>query len=177
MFIDDYTGIKKPGDKPINAAHISKGDTTVKAYTLFILVTLLLMSRPPVSVAQETPEKPFIAKPFIKFARGAVNMISAPLELPNQVYLLSDYAKENSPYGIETASAAIEGLFTGIGFAVWRFAAGTYDVITFPLPRYESCLITPPYLTSSYEAYYNKMAQEAPEEDIPSPSEPETETE
>lgn len=176
MFIADYTGIKKT-DKPVNAAYIAIGDTNVKAYRLFILVSIFLLSTPPVSVAQETPEKPFLAKPFMKFARGAVNMISAPLEVPNQVYLLSDYATENSPYGIETASAAIEGLFTGIGFAVWRFAAGTYDVITFPVPRYESCLITPPYLTASYEAYYNKVAQEQPEEDIPPPSEPGTETE
>jgi len=156
------------------------GVTTLKALMLFILAAVLLVGTVHVSCAEDTPEKPFIAKPFMKFARGAVNMVSAPLELPNQMYLLSDYASENSPYGIETASAAIEGLFTGVAYTLWRFVAGAYDVITFPAPRYESCLISPPYLTSSYDAYYNKGEQaaaaeaESPE-DTTLPSEPEAE--
>lgn len=154
------------------------GDTTLKSRLLVIAVTLVLLSTMVPVFAQEIPEKPWLARPFIKFSRGAVNVISAPLEFPNQVYLLSDHANENSPYGIETAAAAIEGLFTGIGFALWRLAAGAYDVITFPLPRYESCLISPPYLTASYEAYYHGAEQAiATEEELPPPSEPGAESE
>jgi putative exosortase-associated protein (TIGR04073 family) len=132
------------------------GDTAMKPWILIVLSTLLCFTAPLMAAAEEPSEKPLLAKPFMKLARGAVNMISAPLEIPNQIYILSDHADKNSPYGVETAAGAIEGLFTGIGFALWRFVVGTYDVITFPVPIYEACLIYPPYITVSYEAYYEK---------------------
>ncbi len=89
-----------------------------------------------------------------------LNTISSPLELPNQMYILSDHAKENSKYGIETAAAAIEGIFMGTVYAFWRLGAGIYEVFASPIPNYESCIITPPYLTISYEEYYEKEEKE-----------------
>ena len=126
-----------------------------------ILSAVLLLTVPLFTYAEDAPEKPFISKPFMKFGRGAVNMISAPLEIPNQMYLLSDHAQDNSKYGIETASAAIEGLFMGVVYTFWRVGAGAYDLITFPLPKYESCLVTPTYLTISYKDYYEKERKES----------------
>ena len=90
----------------------------------------------------------------MKFGRGCVNTVSSPLEIPNQMYLLADHADKNSKYGLRTAAAAIEGLFMGLGYTFWRLGAGVYDIITFPVPKYEYCLITPPYFTVSFEAYY-----------------------
>ncbi len=128
----------------------------MKAWIPITLSTLVCLSAPLIASAEEAPEKPFLTKPFTKLARGAVNMISAPLEIPNQMYILSDHADENSRYGVETAAGAIEGLFTGTGIALWRFVVGAYDFITFPIPVYEAGLIDPPYITVSYEVYYER---------------------
>ena len=125
-----------------------------------VLIFLLLM--PPLFChAEETLDKPFISQPFMKLGRGMVNIISSPLELPNQMYLLSNHAHENSKYGLETASAAIEGLLMGAVYTFWRLGAGTYDLLTFPLPKYEFCPITPIYLTVSHEKYYAKEKKES----------------
>lgn len=143
----------------------------MKPWILIVLSTLLCFTAPLMAAAEEPSEKPLLAKPFMKLARGAVNMISAPLEIPNQIYILSDHADENSPYGVETAAGAIEGLFTGIGFGLWRFVVGTYDLITFPVPIYEACLIYPTYITVSYEAYYEKPEAALPAENNELPAE------
>ena len=127
---------------------------TIKAIIILVLII------PFCCQAKETQDKPFISKPFMKLGRGMVNIISSPLEISNQMYLLSDHTHENSKYGVETASAAIEGFFMGIVYTFWRLGAGTYDLFTFPLPAYEFCLITPPYFTVSYESYYEKEKKE-----------------
>lgn len=119
-------------------------------------IIILMLITPLFCQAEETLDKPFFSKPFMKLGRGMVNTISSPLELPNQMYLLSDYADENSKYGIETASAAIEGFLMGVVYTFWRLGAGTYDLLTFPFPSYEFCLITPPYFTVSHKEYYVK---------------------
>ena len=92
-----------------------------------------------------------------------INIVSSPLELPNQMYLLSSYAHDNSKYGMETASAAIEGFFMGIVYSFWRLGAGTYDLFTFPLPKYETTIITPAYFTVSYKEYYGTEKKEKQE--------------
>ena len=120
------------------------------------VVIIVLCLTPLVCLAEENTGKPLIAKPFMKLGRGMINTISSPLELPNQMYLLSNHAYENSPYGLATASAAIEGCLMGVVYTFWRLGAGTYDLLTFPLPKYEFCPITPIYLTSSYKKYYRK---------------------
>ena len=76
------------------------------------------------------------------------------------MYLLSDHAHNTSKYGIRTGAAAIEGLFMGVGYTCWRLGAGVFDLITIPVPNYENCIITPPYFTVSFEAYYEKTPPE-----------------
>jgi len=123
--------------------------------TIFLLILLPHFCR-----AEELSGKPSFSKPFMKLGRGMINTVSSPLELPNQMYLLSSYAQDNSKYGIETASAAIEGFLMGVVYTFWRLGAGTYDLVTFPLPKYETSLITPTYFTISYEEYYGTEKKE-----------------
>jgi len=162
LFLAHYTGINKPAGTPIPARIIQTGDTAMKSWIPFALSILLCFAAPLTAAAGDQAERPLLTKPFLKFARGAVNMVTAPLEVPNQIYILADHADENSRYGVETAAGAIEGLFTGIGIGLWRFVVGAYDLITFPVPVYDSCLIYPTFITSSYEAYY-----EHPETSVP----------
>jgi putative exosortase-associated protein (TIGR04073 family) len=150
---------------PLPAIIFATGDTAMKSWILIVLSTLLCFSALSIASDEAPPEKPLLTKPFMKLGRGVVNMISAPFEVPNQMYILSDHADENSRYGVETAAGAIEGLFTGSGIALWRFVVGAYDFLTFPLPVYEAGLIDPPYITVSYEAYYERPEAEVTVED------------
>ena len=126
-----------------------------------ILGIALICTVPLIAFADDSTEGPSIPKPFLKIGRGIVNCISAPLEMPNHMYLLSDHANSNSKYGVRTAAAAVEGLFMGIGYTCWRFGAGIYDLITFPVPNYEKCIITPPFFTVSFQAYYEENQSES----------------
>ena len=137
----------------------------MKKSVIFKTIVILMLTAPFFCCAEENAGKPAISKPFMKIGRGIVNTISSPLELPNQMYILSDHANENSTYRIETAAAAIEGIFMGTVYAFWRLGAGIYEIITSPVPNYESCIITPPYITISYEEYYTKEKKEPPEEE------------
>jgi len=132
----------------------------VKKSVITKTIVILMLTAPFFCYAEENAGKPPISKPFMKIGRGIVNTISSPLELPNQMYILSDHANENSKYGIETAAAAIEGIFMGTVYAFWRLGAGIYEIFASPIPNYESCIITPPYLTISYEEYYEKGEKE-----------------
>ena len=123
---------------------------------LIILMSIL----PNYCRAEELSGKPSFSKPLVKIGRGMINIVSSPLELPNQMYLLSSHAHDNSKYGIETASAAIEGFLMGVVYSFWRLGAGTYDLVTFPLPKYETTIITPTYFTVSYEEYYGDEKKE-----------------
>ena len=126
---------------------------------LIILMSIL----PNYCRAEELSGKPSFSKPLMKIGRGMINIVSSPLELPNQMYLLSSHAHDNSKYGIETASAAIEGFLMGVVYSFWRLGAGTYDLVTFPLPKYETTIITPTYFTVSYEEYYGDEKKEKQE--------------
>jgi putative exosortase-associated protein (TIGR04073 family) len=126
-----------------------------------IVGIIFIFTIPLTAFSDDAPEGPAIPKPFLKVGRGIVNCISSPLEIPNHMYLLSDHAHDNSKYGVRTAAAAIEGLFMGIGYTCWRFGAGIYDLITFPVPNYEKCIITPPFCTVSFEAYYEETSPES----------------
>jgi putative exosortase-associated protein (TIGR04073 family) len=139
------------------------GDKSLKKF-ITINALIILMSIPPLFChAEELSGKPSFSKPFMKVGRGMINIVSSPLELPNQMYLLSSHAHDNSKYGIETASAAIEGFLIGVVYSFWRLGAGTYDLFTFPLSKYETTIITPAYFTVSYEEYYEDKTKEKQE--------------
>jgi len=63
-----------------------------------------------------------------KLKRGAINVISSPLEMPHQIKktLREGSEKSKNPIG-----QAVEGIFKGAGFFIWRLATGLWDVATF----------------------------------------------
>ena len=106
----------------------------MRKYATIKILILLWVTIPFFCFADEEEKRSPFTKPFVKFGRGVVNIISAPFEIPNHMYLLSNNAYENSSYRLETASATIEGLFMGTVFTFWRLGAGMYELTTSPLP-------------------------------------------
>jgi len=94
------------------------------------------------------PPEPSIYLPFKKLSRGVVNLVTAPLEVPNQMYWQAKRAKDDTGRII---AGYVEGIFIGTGWAILRFLAGSYDIITFPLPPYKKSLIQPEYLFDWYQ--------------------------
>lgn len=99
------------------------------------------------------PEPP-IYQPFKKLSRGIVNAVTAPLEVPNQIYWQARKGK-NEPGRI--ISGYVEGVFIGTGWTIARFLVGSYDIITFPIPPYKKSLIQPEYLFDSYREEYKEL--------------------
>ncbi len=63
-----------------------------------------------------------------KFGRGVTNLVSAPLEIPNQSVDLA--AQSNEP--AEQAAGYIGGLFVGVAYTGGRIVSGMYDIVTSP---------------------------------------------
>ena len=63
-----------------------------------------------------------------KLGRGMTNILSAPLEIPNQAV---DLAAENDEPA-EQAAGYVGGLFVGFAYAGGRVVSGVYDIITSP---------------------------------------------
>ncbi len=108
------------------------------------LIIILVLALPfvfvPGSFAQdETPE---IYKPFMKLGRGLINIVSCPLEIPKQAYLLS---RDGRAFW-KTTAQGLTGIFVGSGWAVYRLGAGAIDVVTFPFPYYDHPVIDPAYV-------------------------------
>ena len=99
------------------------------------------------------PPEPPIYQPFKKLSRGLVNIVTAPLEVPNQMYWEAGRGKDNPGRII---SGYVEGVFIGTGWTIGRFLAGSYDIITFPIPPYKKSLIQPEYLFDSYREEYQE---------------------
>ena len=76
-----------------------------------------------------------------KLGRGISNVLTAPLELIRQPYLMS----EERSSGL---AGATEGLVKGIWWTLGRELAGVYDVVTFyaPIPKGFRSLIRPEYI-------------------------------
>ena len=70
----------------------------MKKSVIINTIVILMLLTPSFSHAEENVDKPLISKSFMKIGRGIVNTVSSPLELPNQMYILSDHADENSKY-------------------------------------------------------------------------------
>ena len=76
-----------------------------------------------------------------KLGRGLANLITFPLEIPEQI------SRVNNSEG--PTSAATYGLLKGISMMIVRAAAGVYEIITFPVPipkDYKPLLTDPEFL-------------------------------
>jgi len=63
-----------------------------------------------------------------KLGRGMTNILTAPLEIPNQAV---DLAAENDEPA-QQAAGYIGGLFVGFAYAGGRVVSGMYDIVTSP---------------------------------------------
>ena len=111
--------------------------------TVLILCCYIFFLGPSWAKEPTPPPEPPIYQPFKKLSRGVVNVVTAPLEVPNQMYWQAQRGKDDPGRII---AGYVEGIFIGTGWTMARFLAGTYDIITFPIPPYEKSLIQPEYL-------------------------------
>lgn len=70
-----------------------------------------------------------------KLIRGFTNLVGCWLEVPKQIYLTS---KEDNPY-----VGLTYGLVKGLGYGLYRGAAGIFETVTFVIPPYDKILIDP----------------------------------
>lgn len=64
-----------------------------------------------------------------KLGRGLTNVVSAPLEIPNQMVDMAAEGDNNMEY----AAGYVGGLFVGAGYTVGRLLSGSFDLITTPI--------------------------------------------
>jgi len=78
-----------------------------------------------------------------KLARGTVNILSGPFEIFNQPIRLA--SKEN--YFMAQVAGVVAGIPVGLGYGVGRIAAGTFDIVTFPILVPQRAIIEPEFIS------------------------------
>ena len=96
-----------------------------KIVTVFVLMGMVLLN----AQAVWAIEKGTMA---YKLRRGAINVLSSPLEVFKQADLERRAAKQNNE---STPIAFVAGLFKGIAYFTARLGTGLYDMVTFNLER------------------------------------------
>jgi putative exosortase-associated protein (TIGR04073 family) len=81
--------------------------------------------------------------PIHKLERGAINIITCPLELPASMISVADQKGEIFGFAI----GAAEGAFT----TVFRAVSGVYDTVTFFIPPYNRPIMEPEYAIESFD--------------------------
>ncbi|MDD5282289.1 MAG: exosortase system-associated protein, TIGR04073 family [Candidatus Omnitrophica bacterium] len=81
--------------------------------------------------------------PLHKLERGAINIITCPIELPASMLSVADEKGEIFGFFI----GAAEGVFT----ALFRALSGIYDTATFLIPSYSKPIMEPEYAIQSLE--------------------------
>lgn len=82
----------------------------------------------------------FCDTPITKLGRGLANMLTFPLEVPEQVSRVND---SDGPFAASTV-----GVLKGFGWAIGRMFIGAYETVTFMLPYpkdYRAILRDPEY--------------------------------
>lgn len=87
------------------------------------LCAVLLMGDAVIGHAEESP---IWRQAGMKLLRGAVNFGTGWMELPKQIYLVSQTEG--------WMTGALRGPIDGLGMFVTRTVAGAYEVLTFPIP-------------------------------------------
>ena len=104
-------------------------------------LTVLLLSAMPAQ-AEQTPAK--------KLLRGAVNLATAPLEIPKQTRL---YWKKGAEKTDHILVWIFSGFVKGSANTVGRIGSGAWDVITFPFdtPGKNKPLFEPDYVFDDFQ--------------------------
>ena len=90
--------------------------------TLFLTLVLVLFAS-----ASFAEDGYLTGRTMTKFKRGAINVVSAPLELPKK---LKEHWDESSPNPIEKTVYLFGGFVKGMVFTVARMGSGFWDVAT-----------------------------------------------
>jgi len=85
-----------------------------------------------------------LARVHGKFKRGAINLVSFPLEIPKQTKLVVDEGK-NVPHKLVLI---VPGVLKGVGYGIVRGVSGLWDLATFNVnyPKDSQPLLKPDYV-------------------------------
>lgn len=113
----------------------------MKKTVLLLVVTVLLVgfSVGEAGAAMDTGDIDFSNTPFNKLTRGAVNMLTCPLELPAAV------ADPSSDKNI------LMKILEGAATTVARFGTGAFDVVTCIIPPYDKPILRPEYAFENFQ--------------------------
>jgi len=95
----------------------------------------------------------FANEPKDKLSRGVANILSALVEIPQNIDIEWKQSK-NAGIGILT------GFFKGLGWACARFGSGAWDVLTFAFPKPDNynSVIQPEYVQRGVQSHFmNQM--------------------
>lgn len=93
-----------------------------KSITLTLILTSLVLSVPQVSASNKAPQK---------LTRGAINLFSAPVEIPREVRAHWISGSEKTHHIIVWIFC---GFVKGIAMTTARSGSGLWDILTFPVP-------------------------------------------
>lgn len=108
---------------------------------LAILVVVLLIVAPSVQAAEKYLDNDLTNK----LKRGAINVVSAPLEMPHKI---KEHWQESSSHPIEKGVFLVGGVVKGTAYMLGRFGSGLWDMLTFNLdiPKGFEPLMKPDYV-------------------------------
>ena len=109
-----------------------------KLFLAAIALLLIVSSAMPAFCEEELAEK--LNGPATKLGRGLSNMLTFPLEIPEQISRVNN---TDGPFAASTV-----GVLKGLGWAVGRACVGVFETVTFafPMPKdYEPVLKDPEY--------------------------------
>ena len=120
-----------------------------RIYCLIAILTLSFALTAPGFAADEEEDPDRIVNTEMKrshekLKRGAINVLSSPLEIIKQTKVTVDES-ERIPRRI---ARVVPGVFRGFGYTVVRFLSGAWDVVTFNNMFYEENepLLKPTYV-------------------------------
>jgi len=93
--------------------------------TILLTITLVLFAA--TSFAEDSY---LTSRPMKKLKRGAINIVSAPLELPQKI---KQHWDESDPNPIDKTVYLFGGFVKGVAYSVARLGSGLWDVFTFNL--------------------------------------------
>ncbi len=120
-----------------------------RIYIVALVICFCLINGTSRGEDQPPADKQDQAHGIQRLGRGVVNLVSSPLELPAQMYSRAAYWDERSNNPFAVLGGFVEGIPMGFVYCGWRFAAGIYDMFTFPFWCYDRSIIKPEYVTFS----------------------------
>ena len=108
--------------------------------TVFLTVIMVFFA-----VASFAEDSYLTSRPVQKLKRGAINIVTAPLEIPKEV---KQHWDESDTNPIKKTVCLFGGLVKGLAYAVGRVGSGLWDVFTLNLdiPENNEPLMKPDYV-------------------------------